>query len=365
VDLSGRKRPIGGMCREMDDFIEPEESPLEKAIKEATALEKAQIREEFQRRQELQDQRSKKKLWQFFYHLQELWWRFKQWLKRTTRRNRPAASKNSTETMGVGTSATAHIGRASGHVVDWLQDQFLWGVLGRFSKFVGEGSRDVTKAGKSFLWMCIGITAVLTILATHFVPKLLVNHTASPEAAILPLVKNYDPVTPTVQPTKIIVDTSAQEAIQTKYDALMVTVKNQQDEIAYLKAHSITDNDGNLPPPPRHLTSEQRKILVSMFKASGSFTIAVRFAHLDSEIEGYANELKSVLTEGGWKVEDAPKFLSESAGPGVEILFKDKDHLPPGTNQLYNALLSVGIKSFGVPISSYGDNQLELYVGYK
>jgi hypothetical protein len=118
------------------------------------------------------------------------------------------------------------------------------------------------------------------------------------------------------------------------------------------------------PPPDRHLTDTQRARLVSLLTSAGSYPIAVRYAHLNSEVQEYADELKSVFTNAGWKVGDPPVLLGETAGQGVRILFKDKDHLPPGALSLYNALLSVGIQATGNPMPSFSDQQLELYIGY-
>jgi len=114
--------------------------------------------------------------------------------------------------------------------------------------------------------------------------------------------------------------------------------------------------------PARHLSSDQRERLIAALKAAGSFPVAIRYAHINSEIQNYSEEIKSALSEAGWSVTDATPVITMSEGQGVELLI-NQGTTPPGAKELQDALMSVGINALANDMKEQHEN-LILYVGY-
>jgi len=119
-------------------------------------------------------------------------------------------------------------------------------------------------------------------------------------------------------------------------------------------------------PQPRHLSPEQRMTLITELKAAGSYTIAVRSARLNSEMDSYADEFKSALKEAGWNVVDPDFLLGESAGHGVQLLFKDSKNPPSGALELQDVLRDIGVNAPAAmnDFTTFKNSDMELYIGY-
>jgi hypothetical protein len=170
-----------------------------------------------------------------------------------------------------------------------------------------------------------------------------------------------------VQQPKIIVDTSAQEELQKKYDDLKGMDEKLQSDLVYLKAHSLTDNEVNLPPPPRHLTEDERTKFISVLKGLGKGSIAIRTARSE-EAQNYGDELESAFKGAGWEIRQPIFLLITKEGVGTKIAIMDDKEPPEDANKIAKAMVFSGlVKAF--PVSSFvlpqlQKDQVELYIGF-
>ncbi len=158
------------------------------------------------------------------------------------------------------------------------------------------------------------------------------------------------------------------EVEQTKSTTQDLTQKNVKLE------NELTETRGKLADlhkqtAPRILLPEQKRKLVQLLPACGSFQIAAASRLLDSESRNYADDLVAVFRDTGWQTgKTNPTFLGDVHGDVVVAITEDAQFQT--AIQIIHALNTVGIKARNeaIPpeaISGVRANTIYLIVGEK
>lgn len=121
---------------------------------------------------------------------------------------------------------------------------------------------------------------------------------------------------------------------------------------------------------PRTLTSTQRvHLLEALAEFSDSLLpnagLSMQVAIGDAEARTYANQIRSVLLNAGWKVIGMENATAPVVPQGVMIFVEKGSTAPPYAGALQKAFGSVGVEVKGVEIPSYNKDQVTLFVGSK
>lgn len=117
----------------------------------------------------------------------------------------------------------------------------------------------------------------------------------------------------------------------------------------------------------RRLEGRQRQDFINELKKTPNQSVIFWYAPRNSEIDAYAAEIKSALTEAGWSYGEAKKIpLIPLEGQGVYVLVHDKNKPPQGANRLMMALAAAGQAPTGQPHNLVEkDSEIGLFIGYE
>jgi hypothetical protein len=120
---------------------------------------------------------------------------------------------------------------------------------------------------------------------------------------------------------------------------------------------------------PRHVTDEQARLLVELFKANPFGEISIACINGNKESCDLAAQLAASLTAGGWKVSGPSDVVlfGASGGPpvGIFIKIRNKDKVPTRANVLAGALERIGLAVHGELNPGMPEDAVELFIGVK
>ena len=100
----------------------------------------------------------------------------------------------------------------------------------------------------------------------------------------------------------------------------------------------------NYVPPQRTLTPQQQAQIAQALRPICPFEIAVRHIPGDKEGQAYADQISDAIRRAGCTVR-RPRFLiDEHTGEGVFVVAHDREHIPPGAEETFNALTDAGVR---------------------
>lgn len=116
---------------------------------------------------------------------------------------------------------------------------------------------------------------------------------------------------------------------------------------------------------PRRLTPDQRTTLLKLLSAGRGTAVKITAMLGDGESKGFAEAIKSVLSEAGWIVDGVNQGLFTGQPIGLHIQVKDGTAPPPNTHLLGNSLIQIGILTTGAIKADLPPNAIEVIVGHK
>jgi hypothetical protein len=94
----------------------------------------------------------------------------------------------------------------------------------------------------------------------------------------------------------------------------------------------------------RSLTEEQKNELVAVLRSAPKGPVIIKPNFLSPEPTRYADELSAVFNEAGFSgVGDKPLSVVSTNKPGIFVVVRNKDHMPPQTVTIAEALKKANI----------------------
>jgi hypothetical protein len=113
----------------------------------------------------------------------------------------------------------------------------------------------------------------------------------------------------------------------------------------------------------RSLLPEQRSRLIAALKQYGSFEVGVRDAGTQ-ESQDYADQLKTALVEGGWKLREPQFLIVTHQAAGLWVMVRNGNSPPKGANELLSALEAARLDAKGIEVPSIREGTFDLNVGF-